>query len=595
AAKTEKWNEANYITYLLLQSRDQVSTVQEKIDSYSGSVLKKEMQLQGSSYSRFYLEPLKDVHLYSELDGFEPNGNILYIYILAAVAILILLVACVNYTNLSTAQSTGRSVEVGVRKVMGADRKQVFYQFIAESFFTVMLAFMLGIGLAFLLLPYFNGLSGKDLSIAAILQPQLLLVMLVLAIIITFTAGAYPSIVLASGRITGILRSGYRLTGSGSLRKSLIVFQFVISVFLIISTVIIIQQLNYIRNKELGYDKDHVVVMPVDFSILDKYDDLKTALAMHSSIKSVGGAYEDPTHVGWEDGLSKGAEWDEASRISINAMPVDEDFIKTLDLQIIAGTDFNETDVMQFDTSDGGKNLHYSYILNESAVKAFGWTPGEAIGKTVTKNTSGQVKAVVKDFHFRSLKEAIRPLTLFLDKRLVGSLFVKINGDVPAAIAHLEKTWKERIKHRPFEYHFLDEDYNALYKTEEKAAAVFSGFAAIAVILACLGLFALTAYTMVQRTKEIGIRKILGATLADLLVLISKDFLKLVLVAFVIAVPVSWYAANTWLESFVYHIPIQWWVFVMAGLVILAIAFITISMQAIRTSISNPVKNLRTE
>jgi putative ABC transport system permease protein len=595
ASKTEKWNEANYVTYLLLKSPGQIKTVQSKIDQYSKTILKKEMELTGNAYSSFHLEPLTTVHLQSSLDGFEPNGSMLYIYVLGAVAVLILLIACVNYTNLSTAQSAGRGAEVGMRKVLGAGSKQIFYQFISESFLLTLLSIVLGIALSALLLPYFNQLSGKQLHANIFLRPGVIVLLLLLGLIVAFLAGAYPSLVLSNGRIINILKSGFRFTGSNTLRKSLIVFQFVISIFLIVSTVVILQQLSYVQKKDLGYDKEQVVVLPVDNTILQKYDDIKLALASNSNIKSVSGAYEEPTHVGWADGLSKGAEWNEANRIFINAIPVDEDFIKTLGLKIIAGSDYDQADVKQFDTSDGGKNLHHTYILNESAVKALGWTPQQAIGQLVTKGTSGPVKAVVKDFHFRSLHEPIGPLAIFLDKRMLGSMFVKISGNIPAALSFLEKIWKERITHRPFEYHFLDEDYNALYNAEQKTAGVFSAFAAIAILLACLGLFALTAYAMVQRTKEIGIRKILGATVSNILSLVSKDFIRLVLIAFVIASPIAWYATHKWLGNFAYRIAIHWWVFALAGVVTLLIAFVTISLQAVKTAMTNPVKNLRTE
>ena len=595
ASKIEKWNEANYITYLLLKGPDQIKSVQSKIDNYSKTILKKEMELTGNSYSSFHLEPLTSVHLQSSLDGFEPNGSMLYIYVLGAVAILILLIACVNYTNLSTAQSAGRGAEVGMRKVLGAGSKQIFYQFISESFLLALLSIVLAIALSALLLPYFNQLSGKQLHADIFLRPTVMVLLLLLGLIVAFLAGAYPSLVLSNGRLINILKSGFRFTGSNTLRKSLIVFQFVISIFLIVSTVVILQQLSYVQNKDLGYDKEQVVVLPVDNTILQNYDDIKSAVASNSNIKSVSGAYEEPTHIGWADGLSKGSEWNEANRIFVNAIPVDEDFIKTLGLKIIAGSDYDQTDVKQFDTSDGGKNLHHTYILNESAVKAFGWTPQQAIGQIVTKGTSGQVKAVVKDFHFRSLHEKIGPLAIFLDKRMVGSMFVKVSGNIPAALSFLEKTWKQRITHRPFEYHFLDEDYDALYNAEQKTAGVFSAFAAIAILLACLGLFALTAYAMVQRTKEIGIRKILGATVSNILSLVSKDFIKLVMIAFVIATPIAWFATNKWLGNFAYRIPIHWWVFALAGVVTLLIAFVTISLQAVKTAMTSPVKNLRTE
>jgi putative ABC transport system permease protein len=595
ASKEEKWSEANYITYLQLDDKNKLGGLQSKMDSYMKKVGKEEMQLQGNNYMTFHLEPLTRVHLFSDLEGFEPNSDIVYIYVLAAVALLILLIACVNYTNLSTAQSAGRSAEVGIRKVLGAGKRQVFNQFICESFLLTSVSIIMALILSVILLPYFNQLSGKDLTSSAILNPLTLFVLIVLAILVTLTAGAYPSLVLSGSKVIKILKTGFTFTGSNGLRKTLIVFQFVISIFLMISTIIILQQLSYINNKDLGYDKEQVVVLPVDKKMQSAYVDIKNALANHPAVTSVAGAYEEPTDIGWSDGLSKGTTLNEAEQISVNALPVDENFVKTLGLHIIAGNDYSLTDVKQFDTSNGGQNLKYSYMLNETAAKALGWTAEEAIGKTIAKGREGKVKAVVKDFHFRSLHEAIGPLIIFMDNRMVNRLFVKIKGDIPAALAHLEATWKQRVSHRPFEYHFLDEDYDALYKAEQRTAGVFTTFSTLAILLACLGLFALTAYSMVRRTKEIGIRKILGATIADILVLVSKDFLKLVLIAMLIAVPIAWYAINKWLQSFTYKTSIHWWVFAMAGVATLLIAFITISLQAIKTALTNSVKNLRTE
>ncbi|HYH16563.1 MAG TPA: ABC transporter permease, partial [Flavisolibacter sp.] len=508
AAKEEKWAEANYVTYLLLNNKQQLPSLQKKVADYARMVGKEEMKLQGSNYMTYHLEPLKRVHLYSKLDGFEPNNNIVYIYVLAVVALLILLVACVNYTNLCTAQSASRSGEIGMRKVLGAGKKQVFNQFICESFLMTLLAVGIALALSTLLLPYFNQLAGKEIPQNFLWHPITIVIALVLAVIVSFTAGAYPALILSNSKVINVLKSGFHFTGSSTLRKSLIVFQFVISIFLIITTVVILQQLSYIQNKDLGYNKEQVLVLPVDQKLLDQYDAFKTAIKINPNVIAVAGAYEEPTHIGWSDGLQKGSGAERQS-ISINALPADEDIIKTLGMQIIAGTDYTWSDVQQFDTSNNGNNLKYTFILNESAVKALGWTPQEAVGKTVTKGYEGVVKAVVKDFHFKSLHEAISPLAIFMDRRKVGSLFVKLSGNhTKETIAALEKLWKQRMPHRPFEYSFLDESYDALYKTEQRTANVFTSFSTLAILLACMGLFALTAYTMVQRTKEIGIRKI---------------------------------------------------------------------------------------
>jgi putative ABC transport system permease protein len=592
ASKEEKWSEANYITYLLLRNEKSVVALQGKIKAYLDKVVKEEMQLQTGQFMAYHLEPLPTVHLHSELDGFEPNNNILYIYIMAIVAVLILLIACVNYTNLSTAQSARRSAEIGMRKVMGAGKRQVFNQFIIETFLLTLLAVILSLLFSVLLLPYFNQLSGKAFDRTILFHPVLLMGLFLAAVIIAFAAGAYPALILSGAKLIHVLKSGFTFTGSATLRKSLIVFQFVISIFLMIATIVILQQLNFIRNKDLGYNKEQVVVLPVDGQIRERYDDLKAALVQNPEVISVGGAYEKPTHIGWGDGIRT----NDGKEVTVNALPVDEDFIKTLNLRIIAGADYNQTDVMQFDTSNDGQNIRYTFMLNEAAVKALGWKPEEAIGKTITKGREGVVKAVVKDFHFRSMHEPINPLLIFLDKRLVGSLFVKVSSEnISGTLQNLEKTWKSRIQHRPFEYHFLDEDYAALYKAEQRTASVFTSFSTLAVLLACLGLFALTAYTMVQRTKEIGIRKVLGATLPDILALVSKDFLLLILIALLIATPIAFFATQKWLSSFIYKISLQWWVFVAAGIVTILIAFATISLQAVKTALANPVKSLRTE
>ena len=592
ASKEEKWNEANYTTYLLLKDKGQVNTLQKKIDTYMKGPVRDEMKLTGTQYTAYHIEPLTRVHLYSKLDGFEPNNSITYIYILGAVALLILLIACVNYTNLSTAQSAGRSAEIGMRKVMGAEKRQVFSQFISESFVLTVFAVIVAVLLATLLLPYFNQLSGKELPVTILFKPVTLVALIVLSFIMAITASAYPAIILSRSKVIQVLKSGFTFTGSGGLRRSLIVFQFIISIFLIISTIVILQQLSYIRNKDLGYNKEHIVVLPVDRKISERLDDIKNALSKSKGVVSISGAYEPPTHIGWGDGIST----KDGKNISVNALPVDEDIIKTLGLRIIEGSDYTLADVKQFDTSNDGNNIRYTFMLNESAVKALGWTPKEAIGKTIMKGREGTVKAVVKDFHFRSFHEPINPLVIFLDKRLVGSFFIKLSGnDIAGSLKELEKTWKERITHRPFQYHFLDEDYDALYKTEQRTAGVFTTFSTLAILLACLGLFALTAFAMVRRTKEIGIRKVLGATIPDILALVSKDFIRLVLIAVVLAIPIAWYAVNTWLRGFSYKIHLEWWVFAVGGVITLVIAFITISVQAIKTALTNPVKNLRTE
>ncbi len=593
ASKEEKWWEANYITYLLLKDGTQLEPLQKQVNVYMSRVSHTELKMEGSQYLTYHFEPLTSVHLHSNLpDAPEPNGSITYIYIMIVVAVLILIIACVNYVNLSIAQSAGRGAEIGIRKVMGAAKGQLFRQFIGESVFVTAIGVILAIGFAFLLLPSFNQLAGKTLQFSALLDPVMLGCIILLGVGIGFAAGAYPALLLSSVKLAKILKSGFSFTSGQGVRKSLIVFQFVISIFLIITTVVILQQLSFIRNKDIGYNKSNVVVLPINWQMLPKVQGLKNEIANIPEVKGVATANSEPINVGWGDGITT----TDGKAISVNALPMDEDFIKTMQLKIIAGTDYNQTDVLQIDTTNGGKNFQYSFMLNETAAKALGWTPQQAIGKQISKGSLGRVKAVVKDFNFKSFHDPIGPLLIFLDHFQTQKMFVRIDGqNTAAAIQHVEQIWKSRVPERPFSYKFLDDDYDAMYRSEQRTAGVFTTFSALAIMLACLGLFAVTAYAVVQRTKEIGIRKVLGATIPNIITLISKDFLGLVVIATIIASPIAWFMAHSWLEDFAYRINIQWWIFIVAGAASLLVAAVTVSIQAIKAALANPVKSLKSD
>lgn len=598
-SKTEEWWSANYITYLLLNDGKQIGNLGTQVAQYMQKVSKEELQFpaaNGNNYLTYHLEPLKKVHLYSPLEGLEPNGNITYIYVLSIIALMILLIACVNYTNLATAQSVGRSTEIGVRKILGAGKKQLLKQFLGESFIITFLALLLGIFASIVLLPVFNSITGKVFTPSLLLSPLSMLSLLLLCILISFIAGAYPAFVLSSTGLANILKSGLRVSSSGGgLRKSLIVFQFVISVFLVIATIVVLRQVSFIQNKQMGYDRDQVLVMPVDLKMKAIYEPLKKAILRNPGVLSVTGAYEDPTFVGWSDGIS--ADDGKGKKdLSANAMPVDLDYIKTMGMQLVAGRDFINADFSLQDTTNDYKNYRSSYIINEKAAREFGWTAEEAIGKTISRGSPGLINGVVKDFHFESLHTPIGPLVLFLDTSMVRQLFVKIKKEnIAHTISAIGTTWKERVTYRPFDYHFLDEDFNTLYQSEQRTAKLFTLFSGLAIALACLGLFALAAFTTVQRTKEIGIRKILGANTGNITLLVAKQFIILVLTGIIIASPLAWWAGNKWLQDFAYRINISWWMFALAGLSAILIALITVSYHAIKASLANPVKSLRTE
>jgi putative ABC transport system permease protein len=595
--KDETWWTANWITYFLVKNKKDIQQLQQQIAAYMNTPeVRAEAGLKGTDYLTYHLEPLTKVHLYSSLPGFEPNSSITYIYMLALIALLILIIACANYTNLATAQSAGRSGEIGMRKVMGASKRQVFFQFISESSVITFLAAALAFLLSVFLIPYFNNITGKHFTPDILMQPVPILALIIFTIAVSFFAGMYPALVLSGTQVMGVLKKGFSFTGGNNLlRKTLIVAQFGISIFLIIYTVIILQQMHFMQTKDLGYDKDHVVVLPIGGEMMKQFETLKAAFAQIPGVEAITASYDTPENVQWGDGITAVDEKGK-HEISLNAMPVDLDFTKTMQMQILAGRDFLQSDFGLMDTSNNGANYQQPYIINETLAKKIGWTPHQAIGKTIEKGVSGRVVGVVKDFNFRSLHDPIGPMLIFLNRDFSRDYLLRINGNnAKQTIAALETVWKQRVPERPFNYHFLDDDYNKLYLSEQKISELFGVAAALAIVLACLGLFGLAAFTTVQRTKEIGIRRVLGADISSITFLIAKSFLELIGIAIIIAVPLSWWAGNKWLQDFAYRVPVQSYIFIAVALATALIALCTVSYHSIKTSLMNPVKSLRSE
>jgi putative ABC transport system permease protein len=587
--------DANYTTYLLLKDKSSIASLQAKIPGF----MKKEMAttMTGGDYINYKLEPFKSIHLHSPYAGFEPNSSITYIYIIGIVALLILAIACFTYVNLSTARSMERAKEVGIRKVSGAYKKQIFWQFIGESMILSVISLLLSFGLAALLLSSFNHLADRQLSLSSMFSPFIIGFSLLIILCISLAAGSYPALILSGFQPVKVLKGAFKNTGSGLwLRKTLIIFQFAISAFLIVATFIIQNQLHYIQTKNLGYNKDHIVVLPLDQKMTAILNTIKSEFKMNPDVLSLTKANNEPINIvsGYsmsrEDQVGKGG-------ITVNANVVDEDFIKTIGATIIAGTDFTEQDSKDVLEPTEQDKKKYHYILNESAAKALGWTPEEAIGKKMFlgEQRPGVVKGVVKDFNFSSFHDPIKPLVLF-NEPWGGSLLVKLSGKhLPQTLAFLESKWKQLIQHRPFEYRFLDDDYNKLYQSEIRLGKVLNIFATIAILLAALGLFGLSAYSIQQRTKEIGIRKVLGASVPNVITLLSKDFLSLVIVASIIAFPIAWWVMNQWLQDFVYRVSIGWWIFLIAGIIAIIITLLTVSFLAVKAAVANPVNSLRSE
>jgi putative ABC transport system permease protein len=453
--KVIQWYSANYITYLLLQRPDAITSLQAKIPAYM-QAQSEDTHMTGENYLTFNLEPLTSVHLHSGQAGFEPNSDITYVYIISAIALLILTIACVNYTNLTTAQATSRAKEVGMRKVMGAQQTNLFWQFIGESIIITFIALAVSMLLVTLLLPAFNAVTDRQIHFSLIRNPELILLILGTGLLVSLLAGSYPALVLSGFQPIRVLKGNFRTSGSGILlRKTLIVFQFVISTFLIIGTLIVQQQLGFIQNRKLGYDKEHILVLPSDQKIAGSLETVKTEFKQHPNVRHVTLAYDTPAFIKAKYQY-RAAETPADQAKMVTAIPVDKDFLQTIGLELIAGSDFTEADAL--DAQKPGDDARYTYILNEAAVRELGWTPEEAIGRRMVLNQEGVIRGVVKDFHFESMRQNISPLVIFMEKLWGGDLMVKMSGDdVGGTIRFLESKWNTLAPHRPFEYRFLDE------------------------------------------------------------------------------------------------------------------------------------------
>ncbi|POY38563.1 cell division protein FtsX [Solitalea longa] len=596
----------NFHTYVLLKEGTDHKAFEKNfaqvIQKYIFPQAKQIMQI--NSMDDFYkagnkidysLMPLTDIHLRSDrVAEIAPNSNIQYIYIFSAVALFILLLACINFMNLSTARSSRRAKEVGIRKVLGTERKGLIGQFLTESILTVIISTSIAIVIAWLVLPYFNDVAAKTLSIKDLLNTRILVWLVMLPIIVGVISGSYPAFFLSGFQPVVVLKG--KLSGgmkSSSLRSGLVVFQFVTSIVLIIGTIIVYCQLNYIQTKKLGFDKEQVLIVDGAGSLQKNIDVFKNDVSNMPGVVSATVSGFLPVSSSWrnERTISTETVMSVQNSFSTQTWGVEHDYFKTLGIQLKEGRNFSK----EFGTDSN------AVIINETAAKILGYK--NPIGQkiyTLKDLQSGvmisyTIIGVVKNFHYQSLRQNIGPLCLFLAKTDGYAAFKVKTSSVKSLIAQVETKWKALAPGMPFSYRFLDGAFDEMYRSEQHIGKIAIIFALLAIVIACLGLFGLVAYSAEQRTKEIGIRKVLGASAANIIAMLSKDFLKLVLIASLIAFPIAWYAMNKWLQDFVYRIEIGWWVFVLAGLTALVIALVTLSFQSVKAALANPVKSLRTE
>jgi len=583
------WSSNNYATYLLLEENYDISRLKNQldpfIDRHLASGLSKETKLQ--------LQKLTDIHLHSHLDSeIEANSDITYVYIFSVIAFFVLLIACINFMNLATARSSGRAKEVGLRKVVGAQRSQLIRQFLGESILTAVISLFIAIALVILVLPQFNQFVGRNLSFNLASNLFLVFLLFLFAISVGILSGIYPALFLSAFKPVRVLKGKLDIGKKGfSFRTVLVVFQFTISIVLIFCVSVVSGQLSYMQTRNLGFDKEHVIVLPSSPTIVENLDSFKSRLLLNPSILSVSAAKRVPSgRLLDSSGASvQSGETSQPITFRIALLRVDHDYIPTFKMEMAAGRNFSRE--IRTDSSQ-------AFILNETAVRRIGWkTPEEAINQGFKYGgRSGQIVGVVKDFHFESLHQEIAPIVMILSSTSLSQISVRINSlNIPQTMAYLQDIWSEMRPEYPFSYYFIDENFDQLYRSEENLSRIFSYFAFLSIFIGCLGLFGLASYTAERRTKEIAVRKVLGASSGGLVVLLSKEFSKWVLLANVIAWPIGYIVMSRWLQDFAYRSGIGIGAFLLAGGLAWAITFLTVSFQTIKASLADPVSALKYE
>ena len=580
----KEWSNNGEHTFIMLRAGTNPLVFEKKIVHFLDTYNKDE----GPGFRQeLGIQRFGDIYLHNNFkEGVLTGGRIEYLGLFSLIAVFILLIACINFMNLTTARSVKRAKEIGVRKVVGAIRGSLILQFIGEALLLACMAAGIALFLVTIMLPAFNHLTGKQIELPAS-NIYFWLSIAALTSVTGIVAGSYPALFLSAFKPVKVLKGTLKFTPQATFfRKGLVVFQFALSVLLIIGTIVISQQLNYIQSTNLGYNRENLVYIPLEGDLVKQYDVFKNEALALPGVKLISRISETPTEI---DNGTDGIEWegkDADSRPSFTYADVGYDFVRTMDLKILEGRDYSK----DFATDSVG------YLVNEEAAKKIGYD--DPIGKSLTFwGKKGTIIGILQDFHFNSLHESIKPLVIRLgEKDRYGNVLVRIEGDkTKQALAGLETLCKQLNPKFTFTYYFSDEEYQKLYKSEQVISKLSRYFAFLAIFISCLGLLGLVIFAAEQRTKEIGIRKVLGASIVSVFTLLSKEFLQLVLIALVIASPLAWFAMNKWLQDFAYRINIQWWVFLFAGIIALLIALLTVSVQALKAAIANPVKSLRTE
>jgi putative ABC transport system permease protein len=578
------WNNTGPLTFVQLRSDANASLVNKKLTHF----LDNYRTGKNASYRvENALQRFDQVYLHSNFEDGEPvGGRIEYVKLFSIVAVFVLLIACINFMNLTTAQSVKRAKEIGVRKVMGAVKGVLIRQFIGESFLLTILAVVVALLLASLLLPVFNHITQKQITLP-FNQSSFWLRLIIITLITGFVSGSYPALFLSSFNPVNVLKGTLKLdSGAVWFRKGLVVFQFVLSSILIIATIVVSKQVNFIQTRNLGYDRENLLYIPIEGELGTKYNIFKNEIENKPGILSISKIGTTPTFI---DNGTINVNWDGKDpnlTISFAHAMVGYDFIHTMKLKILEGRDF----------SKGFPTDSTAYIINEAVQQKIGYA--NPVGRTFTMwGKKGKIIGLIKDFHFKSLHEKIQPLILVLSPNLdYGDILIRTQpGKTKEALASLETLCKELNPNFPFTYYFSDEQYQKLYKSEQIVGRLSNIFAFLAIFISCMGLLGLAMFTAEQRVKEIGIRKVLGASVTSLFALISTEFLLLVVIALLIASPIAWYVMNYWLRTFAYRIPVEWWMFIFSGGLIIGIALATVSFQAIKAALINPIKSLRSE